>query len=171
MAGFRRAYSIAGVVLMAELVLQFYLIAAAAWSVWGATPSTGSPTSGQIFSGFKLGDGFATLHAIDGTILIPLTILVLIGLAFGARHTTRVKWLTAGLFGLMVIQFFLGFFGGAQTAAGSAVAGLHGVNAMLIVGLAIYLMRANWAFAAAPAVQPSVAAAPSPTSGTGASGR
>jgi hypothetical protein len=157
MSGFRRAYSIAGVVLLALMALQFYLIAAAAWSVWGATPSTGDPTSGEIFSGFRLGDGFATLHAIDGTIVIPLTILVMIGLAFGARHTARVKWLTAALFGLMVVQFFLGFFGGVQTAAGSAVAGLHGLNAMALVGLAIYLVRGNWAFASRP-----VSAEPTP---------
>ena len=157
MATFRRAYSIAGVALMAELVLQFYLIAAAAWSVWGATPDSGSPTKAQIFSGFQLGDGFASLHAINGTFVIPLTMLVLIGLAFGARSTARVKWLTAALFGLMVIQSFLGFFGAAQTAAGSAVAGLHGVNAMVIVALTIYLVRATWAFGAEPQVQPSAA--------------
>ena len=166
MSGFRRAYSIAGVVLLALLVLQLYLIAAAAWSVWGATPDTGSPTSSEIFSGFKLGDTFASLHAINGTFAIPLVILVMIGLAFGARHASRVKWLTAALFGLMIVQFFLGFFGGAQTAAGSAVAGLHGINALAIVGLAVYLTRANWAYAA----QPSAAAVQSPTSETAASG-
>lgn len=170
MSGFRRAYSIAGVVLLALMGLQFYLIAAAAWSVWGATPNSGQPTSSQIFSGFKLGDSFASLHAIDGTIVIPLVILVMIGLAFGARHPARVKWLTAALFGLMVIQFFLGFFGGVQTTAGSAVAGLHGLNAMALVGLAVYLLRENWAFRPAPLAQPSAAAAPLPTSETGATG-
>ena len=170
MSGFRRAYSIAGVILLVLLALQFYFIAAAAWSVWGATPNSGEPTSSQIFSGFKLGDTFANLHAADGTLLIPLTILVMIGLAFGAHHTARVKWLTAALFGLIVIQALLGFFGGAQTTAGSAVAGLHGVNALAIVGLTVYLVRGNWAFEAAPRGQLSAAGAPSPTSEMGASG-
>lgn len=165
MSIFRRAYSIAIVVLMALLVLQLYLIAAAAWSVWGATLDTGSPTSGEIFSGFKLGDGFASLHAINGTFVIPFTILIMIGLAFGARHVVRVKWLTAGLFGLMVVQFFLGFFGGAQTAVGSAVAGLHGINALGIVGLTGYLLRETWAFRAQPLPQPAAAAAASPAAG------
>lgn len=168
MATFRRAYSIAAVLLMVLLVLQLYLIAAAAWSVWGATPNVGSPTSAEIFSGFKLGDSFASLHAINGTFVIPITILVMIGLAFGARHLARVKWLTAALFGLMVVQFFLGFFGGAQTAAGSAVAGLHGVNAMAIVGLSIYLLRETWAFRSEAVARPSPEAA-SPASGLGAS--
>lgn len=165
MAGFRRAYSIAGVVLLALLALQFYLIAAAAWSVWGATPNTGEPTSGQIFSGFKLGDSFASLHAANGSIAVPLVILVMIALSFAARHSGRVKALTAALFGLLVIQAVLGFFGGAQTTAGSAVAGLHGLNAMALVGLTVFLVRSTWMTAA----QPSAAAVPSPTSGTASS--
>ena len=170
MAGFRRAYTIAGVVLMVELALQFYLIAAAAWSVWGATPSSGDATSSQIFAGFKIGDNFASLHALVGTLLIPLTMLVMIGLAFGARHSGRVKWMTAGLFGLMVIQALLGFFGGLQSTVGSAIAGLHGLNAMAIVALKFYLLRATWAHRPEPPAQPSAAPAPSPTSGMGASG-
>lgn len=170
MSGFRRAYTIAGVMLLALLALQFYLIAAAAWSVWGATPNTGQPTSSEIFSGFKLGDSFASLHAANGSLAIPIVILVMIALSFAARHPGRVKALTAALFGLMVIQAVLGFFGGAQTTAGSAVAGLHGLNAMALVGLAIYLVRENWAFGAEPLAQPTAAAAPSPTSGTASSG-
>lgn len=166
MGGFRRAYSIAGVVLLALLALQFYLIAAAAWSVWGAAPNSGEPTGGQIFSGFKLGDGFASLHAANGSLAIPIVILVMIGLSFAARHSGRVKGLTAGLFGLMVIQALLGFFGGAQSTAGSAVAGLHGLNALAIVGLTVYLVRGTWAYAA----QPSAAPVPSPTSETAATG-
>ena len=166
MGGFRRAYSIAGVVLLALFGLQFYLIAAAAWSVWGATPNSGQPTSSQIFSGFKLGDSFASLHAANGSLAIPLVILVMIALSFAARHPGRIKGLTAGLFGLMVIQALLGFFGGAQTTAGSAVAGLHGLNAMALVGVTFYLVRSTWASAA----QPSAAAVPSPTSDTAASG-
>ena len=162
MSGFRKAYSVAGVVLLVLLGLQFYLIAAAAWSVWGATPSTGEPTSSQIFSGFKLGDGFASLHALDGTFLIPLTILVMIALSFGARHVARVKWMTAALFGLMVIQFFLGFFGSAQNSAGSAIAGLHGLNALAIVGLSATLIRQTWAFGSGPAPVGAAPEAPSP---------
>jgi hypothetical protein len=164
MAGFRRSYTIAGVVLMVELALQFYLIAAAAWSVWGATPSSGDATSSQIFAGFKIGDNFASLHAINGTLVIPLTMLVMIGLAFGARHSGRVKLVTAGLFGLMVIQAVLGFFGGLQSTLGSAIAGLHGLNAMAIVGVTAYLLSATWAF------RPEALAQPSARSGLGASG-
>ena len=171
MAGFRRAYTIAGVVLMVELALQFYLIAAAALSVWGATPSSGDATSSEIFAGFQIGDNFANLHAINGTFVIPLTILVMIGLAFGAGHSGRVKGMTAGLFGLMVIQFVLGFFGGLQSTLGSAIAGLHGLNAIAIVGLTFYLLSSTWAYRPEPLAQPSAAPASSPRSGMGAGGQ
>src|SRR5260370_137244 len=36
MSGLKKAYTIVGVVLLVELALQFYLIAAAALAVWGA---------------------------------------------------------------------------------------------------------------------------------------
>ena len=167
MSGFRRAYTIAGVVLLAELALQFYLIAAAAWSVWGRVETPGSK---DVWAGFQVGDQFANLHTANGTLLIPVTILVLIGLSFAARLPARMKWWTVGLFGLMVVQAFLGAFAGLQSSAGSALAGLHGLNALAIVGLTLYLVRANWAYAPERLAQPSAAAAPSPTSGMGASG-
>src|ERR1700747_236191 len=154
MAGFRRAYTIAGVVLLVELALQFYLIAAAAWSVWGATPSSGDATSSQIFAGFQIGDSFASLHTLNGTFLIPLTMLVMIGLAFGARHTGRVKLVTAGLFGLMVIQALLGFFGGLQTTLRPAMGGPPGPKAMAIVAVTVYLLSAPWAYRPEPLAQP-----------------
>ena len=151
MSGFRRAYTIAGVVLLVELALQFYLIAAAALHVWGATPSSGSPTGAQVLAGFNAGDTFAMLHALNGTIVVPVTILVMIGLAFGARYPARVKWLTGALFGLMVVQFVLAGLGFAGNAVAGAIAGLHGLNALAIVGLAVQLVIRNWAFGGARA--------------------
>jgi hypothetical protein len=89
-------------------------------------------------------------------------------LAFGAGHSGRVKRVTAGPFGLMVIQFVLGFFGGLQSTLGSAIAGLHGLNAMAIVAVTVYLLSATWAYRREPLAQPSAEAAP--RSGMGASG-
>jgi uncharacterized protein DUF6220 len=165
MSGFRRAYSTASVVLLVELALQFYFIAAAALHVWGAAPSSGEPTSAQIFSGFKQGDTFANLHVINGSLVIPVTILVMIGLAFGARHTTRTKWLTGALFGLMVVQFVLAGLGFSGNAVAGAIAGLHGINALVIVSLTAFLVRENWAFGTEPVAQPSAAPAPVPSGG------
>ena len=162
MSGFRKAYSIFGVLLMVELALQFYLIAAAALNVWGA--DNNKDTSGSVFSGFKTGDNFAMAHQFNGSLVIPVTILILIGLSFGARLPRRTKWQTAGLFGLMVIQLILAGFGSSGGAALAAVGGLHGVNALLIVGLAGMLLYRNWAYRATPAA----ATAPAPPLSTSA---
>ena len=52
----RRAYSI-GAILLVELGLQFYLIAAGALSAWAAQDNAGS-----VYAAFKKGDKFASLH-------------------------------------------------------------------------------------------------------------
>jgi uncharacterized protein DUF6220 len=137
----RKVYSVVGVLLLVELALQFYFIATAALNVWGADGN--ADTAKSVFAGFKAGDTFANLHAFNGTLVIPVTILVLIGVSFWAHLPGRIKWQTGALFGLMVLQFLLAGigFGGAP-----AVGGLHGVNALAIVGLSSMLVIRTWAF-------------------------
>lgn len=136
----RRAYSIFGVILLVELGLQFYLIAAGALSVWAAQDNAGS-----VYSAFKNGDKFASLHGFVGTFVIPITILVLIALAFAAGLSRRDKGQTAGLFGLIVIQFLLGVIGSSGSVAAAFVGGLHGLVALAIVGAAGSLVFRTWA--------------------------
>lgn len=136
----RRAYSIVGVILLVELGLQFYLIAAAALSVWAAHDNASS-----VYSAFKNGDKFASLHGFVGTFVIPITILVMIALAFAAGLSRRDKGQTAGLFGLMIIQFLLGVFGSSGSVVGAVVGGLHGLVALAIVGGAGTLVFRTWA--------------------------
>jgi len=136
----RRAYSIFGVILLVELGLQFYLIAAGALSVWAAQDNASS-----VYSAFKNGDRFASLHAIVGTLVIPVTILVMIALAFVAGLARRDKLLTAGLFGLIVIQFLLGAIGATGSTAAALIGGLHGLNAVVMVGAAGSLVFRTWA--------------------------
>ena len=142
----RRIYSVLGVLLLVELALQFYFIAAAALNIWGAdTPDTAK----SVFAGFKVSDNWGNLHASNGTLMIPVTILVLIAMSFAAHLPGNLKWQTAALFGLMVIQFLLagaGFAGGPWMVVG----GLHGVNALLIVGLTASLVQRTWAFGSNP---------------------
>ncbi|HVC76354.1 MAG TPA: DUF6220 domain-containing protein [Candidatus Micrarchaeaceae archaeon] len=141
MSGFKKAYSVVGVVLLVELALQFYLIAAAALAVWGAKDN-----ATDVYSAFKVGDQFAALHAVVGTFVIPLTILILIALSFGARLPARTKGQTAGLLGLMVVQFLLGVVGSGGGTGLAVIGGLHGLTALVIVGLAGSLVFRNWAF-------------------------
>src|SRR5207302_9043946 len=123
----------------------------------------------HVFAGFRLGDNFAMVHALNASIVIPLTILVLIGLSFAARLPGRMKWQTGALFGLMVLQFVLAGIGFARNAALRPLAVLHGVNALAIVGLTSWLVYRGWAFRPATASQPSAATALQPTSDTAAS--
>jgi Family of unknown function (DUF6220) len=143
MSGFKKAYTIVGVVLLVELALQFYLIAAAALAVWGAKDN-----AADVYSAFKVGDQFAGLHAGLGTFLIPLTILILIALSFAARLPARTKGQTAGLFGLMVVQFLLGVVGSGGGTGLAVIGSLHGLNSLVIVGLSGSLVFRNWALGA-----------------------
>ena len=136
----RKAYSIFGVVLLVELALQFYLITAGALSVWAAQDNAGA-----VYAAFKNGDKFATLHAFIGTLVIPITIVVMIALAFAAGLSRRDKGQTIGLFALMVIQFLLGVIGTSGSVAAAVIGGLHGLNALAIVGAAGSLVFRTWA--------------------------
>src|SRR4029077_18393895 len=137
----RKAYSVFGVILLVELGLQFYLIAAGALSVWAAQDNANS-----VYAAFKNGDKFASLHGFIGTLVIPITILVMIGLAFAARLSRRDKGQTVGLFGLVVVQFLLGVIGSSGSVAGAVIGGLHGLNALAIVGAAGSLLLRSWAW-------------------------
>ena len=141
---FRKAYSVAGVVLMLQFLLQLYFIASALFTIISANDN-----AKDVYSAFKNADTFAGLHAINGD-LIALTILVMIGCSFGSRYPWRTTILTAVLFVLLVIQAFL-----AHTGI-PALSGLHGVNALILIGLGGYLTGRNWAFGrrAANATQP-----------------
>jgi hypothetical protein len=152
----RKLYSVLGVILLVELGLQFFLIAGAALSVWGANDNASS-----VYAAFKTGDKLASIHALDGTFVIPFTILLLIAAAFMARLPGRQKGRTAGLFGLMIIQFILGVIGSGGGLGLAIIGGLHGLNALAIVGLAITLVRQTWAFGSVPgaATSPAVAEA------------
>jgi len=141
---FRKAYSVAGVVLMLQFLLQLYFIASALFTIVSANDN-----AKDVYSAFKNADTFAGLHAINGD-LIALTILVMIGCSFGSRYPWRTTILTAVLFVLLVIQAVL-----AHTGI-PALSGLHGVNALILIGLGGFLTGRNWAFGrrAANATQP-----------------
>ena len=131
---FRKAYSVAGVVLMVQFVLQLYLVAAGMLTIFNANDS-----AQDVYSAFKTADSFAGVHRANGD-LIGVTILLMVGCSFGSRYPWRTTILTAVLFVLLVIQSALAYTGI------SLVAGLHGVNALLLIGLGGYLTGRNWAF-------------------------
>jgi Family of unknown function (DUF6220) len=134
MNAFRKAYSVAGAILMLQFALQLYFIAATIFTIINANDN-----AKDVYSAFKNADSFAGLHAINGD-LTALTILVMVGCSFGARYPRRTKIMTGVLFVLLVIQSILAHTGIAVVSA------LHGLNALVLIGLGGFLTGRNWAF-------------------------
>jgi hypothetical protein len=131
---FRKAYSVAGAILMLQFLLQLYFIAAAATTIYGADDNSKS-----VYSAFKNADTYASLHLLNAGVMY-LTILALIICSFGSRYPWRTTILTAVLLIQILLQSVF-----AHTGI-PVVGGLHGVNALIMIGLGGYLTGRNWAF-------------------------
>jgi hypothetical protein len=131
---FRKAYSVFGALLMLQFLLQLYFIAAALFTIVNANDS-----AKDVYAAFKNADGFASLHAINGD-LIGISLLIMFGLSFGSRYPWRTTILTGVLFLLLVVQLVL-----AHTGI-PVISALHGVNAVIMIGLGGFLTGRNWAF-------------------------
>lgn len=138
MSVFRKVYSAAGVVMMIQFFAQLYFIAAAVFTVFQANDS-----ARDVYSAFKSADYLAGLHRANGD-LLGLTILVMVGCSFGSRYPWRTTILTGVLFLLLVLQSILAYTGIPM------LSGLHGVNALAMIGLGGFLTGRNWAFSGEP---------------------
>jgi hypothetical protein len=134
MSTFRKAYSVAGAFLMLQFLAQLYLVAAALVTIFNANDN-----ANDIYSAFKTADTYAGLHRANGD-LMALTLLVMVGCSFGSRYPWRTTVLTGVLFVLWVIQYVLAYTGI------ELLSGLHGVNALIIIGLGGYLTARTWTF-------------------------
>jgi hypothetical protein len=131
---FRKAYSVAGVVLMIQYFAQLYFVAAAIFTIFQANDN-----AKDVYAAFRNADTFAGLHRANGD-LMALTILIMVGCSFGARYAWRTTILTAVLFLLLIVQSVLAYTGIP------VLSGLHGVNALIMIGLSGYLVGRNWGF-------------------------
>jgi hypothetical protein len=134
MSMFRRAYSGFGALLMVQVFLQLYFIAGAIFTIFNANDN-----AKDVFLAFKNADRFASLHVANGY-LIGFTILFMLAFSFASRYPWRTTIMTAVLWVLVAVQSVL-----AHTPL-AALAALHGINALLIIGLGGYLTGTNWAF-------------------------
>jgi hypothetical protein len=131
----RKAYSVVGVLLLAEYLAQVFLIATAVFTIERARDDATS-----VYSAFKRADAFSSAHVLSGDVIVNLTTLVLIGLAIASGFPRRTVLLTLLLWFLLFAQF-------ALASAGSAlVSGLHGLNGLVMIGLAGWLTASTWAF-------------------------
>jgi len=135
---FRKAYSVVCVVLLLQYVVQLYLIAAAIFTITHANDN-----QADIYSAFKQADSmYLPAHQGNGD-LAGIMSLVLLGLSFASRYRWATTGLTALLFALMVVQATIPY-----PPVPAWLSALHGVNALALIGLTVYLTATNWAFRA-----------------------
>lgn len=141
---FRKVYSVVGALLLIEYFLQLYFIAAGIFTIANADDNQKS-----VYAAFKNADSFMGLHAFNGW-LVGILIIVFFAVSFAARLPRRTIGLSGLLLVLFIVQFVLAHTGIAALSA------LHGINALILIGLTGYLTGRNWAFGrrAAPAASP-----------------
>lgn len=109
-----KMYSVVGALMLLEFLAQFYTIASSGF-LMVADEITNAGVARMAVQEI---DPFGAAHAVIGVFIVPLTIVALIGLSFGARYPRRTTVLTAVLLLLWVVQFtlaFVGFLGGRST--------------------------------------------------------
>ena len=79
------------------------------------------------------GVGFM-LHGISGTIAVPLAALLLLIISFFAKVPGGIKWALI-VFGVTVVQYALAFL--ARTGGIPVLGALHGLNALILFGVAV----------------------------------
>lgn len=140
----RKAYFVITVLLLISAVLQFYF---AALGVFGPQGED---------------DNLFGFHRINGSMVLPVLLVLAVIFAALAKAGARTVWLTALPILLIAVQYLLFIIGGlvgggnedTPTVGSAIILGLHAVNGLAVLGTIITLVtraRAR-AFAAAPAV-------------------
>ena len=126
------ALTVAGLVVLQAAFIAYAMFGLSDWVADGGTldASAFGPDSDVEVGG---GVGFM-LHGISGTILVPLASLVLVIVSFFAKVPGGVKWALI-VFGVTVLQYALAFIG--RSAGLPAIGALHGLNALILFGVAV----------------------------------
>ncbi len=134
----RTAYRIIASIICAEVVIQAMAIvfAVAGLGIWveegGVLDKAAFESDDLSFTGV----GGFIIHGINGMMIIPLLALVLFILSFFAKIPGGVK--VAGIvLAATVVQVLLGIFGHESAYVGA----LHGLNAFILFGSAMYAAR------------------------------
>ena len=126
----RKAYFVITVLLLIAVVFQFYF---AALGVFGPQGED---------------DNLFVFHRVNGSMVVPLLLVLAVVFAALAKAGARTVWLTALPILLIVVQYLIfivgGLVGGGDednpTVGSAVILGLHAVNAIAILGTIITLM-------------------------------
>ncbi len=130
----RTAYKVLAYLIALEVMIQ---AAAIAYGVFGITKwvEGGATLDKAVMedeSTTFTGLGGLILHGMNGTMIIPVLALVFLIFSFFAKVPGGAKWAAFVLLAV-VVQVFLGIFSHELTSLGA----LHGVNALILFGLAV----------------------------------
>lgn len=137
----RKTYRVLGLLIALAVVVQASAIAFGTFGFINEvdrgtvfTPSSDAPNIGPM------------LHAINGTLVIPVLSLALLIVSFFAKVPRGIRWALLVLLAV-IVQINLGFFSFDTPAIGL----LHGANAFAVLGLALTAARAAAREAPVPA--------------------
>ena len=128
----RTAYRVLALLIPVLVALQAALIAFGQFGIESWVSDDNSYTARAQESGDATGAVGITLHGILGNSVIPLVALLLLGVAFFAHVPGGRKWAAFVLLDV-VVQILLAVLAYKVPALGL----LHGVNALLLFGLAM----------------------------------
>ena len=150
----RSAYKVLAYLVAAEVAVQAMVMV---WGIAGlgkwvdgggvldkAVFEEAMGTGGMPFSEFA----GLLVHGINGMFVVPLIALVLLIVSFFTKVRGAIKW-AAIVFALVVAQGQIGFLGHEFPLAGA----LHGLNALVLFGVALYTGRRLHTAAAPAAVK------------------
>ena len=126
----RKAYFVITVLLLISTVLQFYF---AALGVFGPQGED---------------DNLFAFHRINGSMVLPVLLVLAVIFAALARAGARTVWLTALPILLIAVQYLLFIIGGIvgggdednPTVGSAVILGLHAVNGLAVLGTIITLV-------------------------------
>ena len=152
----RTAYKVLAYLMAAEVAIQAMVM------VWAIAGLAKWVDGGGVFDKSVIeseGTPFPEVagiivHGINGTFVVPAIALLLLIVSFFTKVRGAVKWAVI-VFVLAVVQGQIGFLGHEFPLAGA----LHGLNAMVLFGVAFYAGRRLRAATAAAVEQPEARAA------------
>jgi heme A synthase len=126
------AFAIAALVALQAAFIAYFISGLGAWIQEGGTLDASVFSEGSTTE--VGGETGIMLHALTGTFLIPLLALVLLVISFFAKIPGGVKW-AAIVFGVVVLQYALAIL--SRSAGVPFLGALHGLNALILFGVAV----------------------------------
>lgn len=137
-----KAYSVIGVLLLVEYLAQFFLAGLMLFTL-----AKGGENEKMLWAAEQSSEIFFTIHVINGTMLIPITIVLLVVFALLAHYSKRTIILSALLLGLIGLQYLLAEQTFSNPAGSPWLAAFHPLNGLVLLGLTLWLTVRHWAFA------------------------